>query len=151
LEDLVSPFSTEEIDLIVKSLPNDKSRGLDSFNTDLMKKCWPIISNDFYEMCQSFYSHTLCLQSINGSYVTLVPKIDNPAKVSDFRPISLLNSSIKLITKILSNRLQKVILKLVHQNQYGFIRGGRYKTVWHGRSNICISAINQKKNWLSLS
>jgi hypothetical protein len=87
-----------------------------------------------------------CLQSINGSYVTLVPKIDNPAKVSDFRPISLLNSSIKLITKILSNRLQKVILKLVHQNQYGFIRGGRYKTVWHGRSNICISAINQKKN-----
>jgi hypothetical protein len=88
-----------------------------------MKKCWTIISNDFYEMCQSFYNHTLCLQSIDGSYVTLVPKIDSPARVSDYRPISLLKFSIKLITKILANRPQKVILRLAHQNQYGFIKG----------------------------
>jgi hypothetical protein len=38
------------------------------------------------------------------------------------RPISLLNCSIKLITKILANRLQLVILQLVQQNQYGFIK-----------------------------
>lgn len=34
----------------------------------------------------------------------------------------MLNCSIKLITKLLANRLQSVILQLVHQNQYGFIR-----------------------------
>jgi hypothetical protein len=122
LDDLVSPFSINEIDFIVKSLPSDKSPEPDGFNSDFMKKCWTVISNDFYEMCQS-YNHKLCLQSINGSYVTLVPKIDSPARVSDYRPISLLNSSIKLITKILVNRPQKVILRLVHQNHYGFIKG----------------------------
>jgi hemerythrin-like domain-containing protein len=42
--------------------------------------------------------------------------------VNDFRPISLLNSSIKVLTKILADRLQVVILKLLHANQYGFIR-----------------------------
>jgi hypothetical protein len=46
----------------------------------------------------------------------------NPSAVSEYRPISLLNSSIKLITKILANILQKFILKVVHQNQYDFIR-----------------------------
>jgi hypothetical protein len=53
----------------------------------------------------------------------MIPKIDNPSKVGDFRPISLLNNSIKLLTKLLANRLQRFISRAVHQNQYGFIKG----------------------------
>jgi hypothetical protein len=73
-------------------------------------------------MCSVFYNNILCLQSINGSYITLVPKVQNPSNVSDFKPISLLNSSVKLITKILDNRLQSVILQVIHQNQYEFLK-----------------------------
>jgi hypothetical protein len=62
------------------------------------------------------------LQSINASYIVLIPKVEISATVNDFRPISLLNSSIKLLTKILANKLQSVILRMVHQNQYGFIK-----------------------------
>jgi hypothetical protein len=43
-------------------------------------------------------------------------KKDNPCKVRDYMPISLLNSRIKLLTKLLANRLQKVIIKLIHKN-----------------------------------
>ncbi|WVZ57552.1 LOW QUALITY PROTEIN: hypothetical protein U9M48_007924, partial [Paspalum notatum var. saurae] len=64
----------------------------------------------------------LCLQSINGSYIILIPKVHTATKVSDYRPISLLNYSIKLITKLLANRLHKVIQTLIHKNQYGFIQ-----------------------------
>ena len=42
--------------------------------------------------------------------------------VNYFRPISLLNSVLKLLTKIMSGWLQRVIIPLVHQNQYGFIK-----------------------------
>jgi hypothetical protein len=59
---------------------------------------------------------------LNTSYITLVPKKDSPEIVNDFRPIYLMNISLKLITKLLADRLQQVILKLVHRNQYGFIR-----------------------------
>jgi hypothetical protein len=81
------------------------------------------VCQDYYKICQGFYEENICMQSINGSHITLVPKIDNPTKVGDYRPISLLNSSVKLITKILANRLQKVIIQLIHRNQYGFIKG----------------------------
>jgi hypothetical protein len=51
----------------------------------------------------------------------LIPKILSPEGPNDFRPISLLNICLKLITKILANRLQEKILQLVHVNQYGFL------------------------------
>jgi hypothetical protein len=121
LTDLALPFSKEEIDEVIRGLPRDKSPGPDGLNSDFMKKYWTVISEDFYDLCQVFYRKEVRLQSINGSYITLIPKIDNPVTVSDYRPISLLNSSIKLITKILANRLQAVIFQLIHQNQYGFI------------------------------
>jgi retron-type reverse transcriptase len=63
------------------------------------------------------------IQSINGSHIVLIPKKDSPQTVNDYRPISLLNSSLKLLTKIIANILQKVILSIVHTNQYGFIKG----------------------------
>jgi retron-type reverse transcriptase len=52
----------------------------------------------------------------------LVPNIDGPTRINEFRPISLLNSSVKILTKLLANRLQPHITKLVHLNQYGFIK-----------------------------
>jgi hypothetical protein len=62
-------------------------------------------------------------ESINGSFITLIPKISNPQTINDFRPISLLNYSLKILTKLLANRLQTVILRVLHTNQYDFIKG----------------------------
>jgi hypothetical protein len=104
LEGLEEPFKREEIYLIVQQLPSDKSPGPDGFNGDFLKKCWPTVAEDFYDLCQGFYEGRICLQSINGSHIVLVPKKDNPSKVGDFMPIALLNSSIKLLTKLLSNK-----------------------------------------------
>ena len=48
--------------------------------------------------------------------------MNDASRASDFRPISLLNTSVKLITKLLANRLQTVIQNIIHKNQYGFIQ-----------------------------
>jgi hypothetical protein len=122
LEILESPFLIEEIDKIISELPNGKSPGPNGFNSDFMKACWNVINTDFYELCMAFYEHQLNIQSIDGSYIVLVRKNNNPIRVNDYRPISLLNSSIKLLTELLANRVQNVILKVIHQNQYGFIK-----------------------------
>lgn len=90
---------------------------------DPQKKCWQRVKDDFIRMFRDFSHHNISLKSINSSVIALIPKKDNPETVNDYRPISLLNYSLKCITKILSTRLQAMILKLVHTNQYGFIKG----------------------------
>lgn len=122
LSSLVVPFAKEEIDSVVKHLPSDKSPGPDGFNTNFFKRCWPIIYQDFYNLCVAFHNDSVCLQSLNGSHITLIPKHDNAIKVSDFRPISLLNTSVKILTKLLANRPQSIMPRLIHKNQYGFIK-----------------------------
>jgi hypothetical protein len=103
-------------------MPPDKAPGPDGFNGHFLKTCWHIVRRDFYKLCDDFYNGNADLQSINESFITLVPKIQNPTTVNDFRPISLLNCSLKVITKLLADRLQSKTLQLVHQNQYGFIK-----------------------------
>ena len=86
-----------------------------------IKKCWPIIRDDIYILFVDF-DNKVNLAPINGSFIVLVPKHSNPTTASDFRPISLLNCCVKMLTKLLAERLQKVILKIINRNQYGFIR-----------------------------
>jgi hypothetical protein len=85
-----------------------------------------------YKLFHDFFHHQANLKSINHSFINLVPKKDNPKSVNDFRTISLLNSSLKMISKLLANRLQSVALNVVYENQFGFIKGKQSKIVFDG-------------------
>jgi retron-type reverse transcriptase len=122
LQHLEAPFQQDEIDQVVKRMPSNKAPGPDGFNGLFTKKCWNIIRGDFYDLCEDFSLGTANLECISKSYITLVPKTNSPETVSDYRPISLMNVSLKLITKILADHLQSIITSLIHRNQYGFIK-----------------------------
>jgi hypothetical protein len=120
---LDKPFSLDEISVVLKDMSSDHAPGPDGFNGAFFKKCWPIIKDDVIRLCRDFGNGNLNLESINASLITLISKNNNPQIVNDYRPISLLNYSLKFLTKLLANRLQGVILKVVHENQYGFLKG----------------------------
>jgi hypothetical protein len=107
----------------------------------------PSIKTYSHQFAQ-FAQGNLNLEHINRSFITLIPKKDSPRTVNDYRPISLLNSSLKILTKLVANRLQKVIQSVVHSNQYGFIKGRPSKTVWLMHFSFCNSVINQRERLL---
>jgi retron-type reverse transcriptase len=122
LDEISMPFLLEEMELVIKQMPPDKAPGPDGFNGHFLKKCWPIVKQQFFDLAADFHEGSLNLQNINGSYITLVPKVQSPETVNDFRPISLTNVCIKFLTKLVANRFQQKILKCIHKNQYGFIK-----------------------------
>jgi hypothetical protein len=104
-------------------MPSGHAPRPDGFNSQFMKKCWRIIKDEFLRLLQQFYMGNVNLDFINGSFITLIPKKENPWTDNDYRPISLLNSLLKHLTKLMSTRLQSIITTVVHANQYGFIKG----------------------------
>ena len=74
-------------------------------------------------MIWDFFEGNCDIQSINTAYITLIPNIANPESMNDFRPISLVSLPLKFFTKLLANRAQNIITSVIHQNQYGFIKG----------------------------
>jgi hypothetical protein len=138
-----------EIDAVVSSLPTDKSLGPDGFNTDFVKKYWAIIKHDFYKLCDEFHAGTDCLQSLNRSHISLLPKVDGPTKVSDFRPIYLLITSFKILTKLLANILQQVIWVSSTKINMASLNLELFKMALLGLLSICIVVINQESRLLT--
>jgi hypothetical protein len=114
LQHIETPFTKEDIDNVVKKLPTDKAPGPDGFNELFIKKAWHIIKEDIYQLCFDFFNGTVDIQAINSSFITLIRKVNSPSRVNDFRPISLINCVVKIITKLWGERLQSVIIPLVH-------------------------------------
>ncbi|GJV72985.1 RNA-directed DNA polymerase, eukaryota [Tanacetum coccineum] len=99
----------DEIRLAVWGCGEDKSPGPDGFTFEFFRKFWKVVGPDFCIAVEWFFEHGSFAIGCNSSFVALIPKILDPKIVSDYRPISLIGSLYKVITKILATRLSSVI------------------------------------------
>ena len=63
------------------------------------------------------------MSRLNSAYITMIPKVEGADQVKDFRPISLVHSFAKLVTKVLANGLAKKLNEIVSPNQSVVIKG----------------------------
>ncbi|WVZ58922.1 hypothetical protein U9M48_009140 [Paspalum notatum var. saurae] len=118
------PISEEEVWNTIKQLPSDKAPGPDGFTGRIYKACWPILKEDLMAVVSAVWSRKFRnFWLLNNAYITLLLKKEEALNVKDFRPISLVHSVAKLITKILANRLASKLDSLVSPNQSAFIKG----------------------------
>ncbi|XP_074267542.1 uncharacterized protein LOC141590932 [Silene latifolia] len=113
----------EEIRKVIFSIPNDKSPGPDGYTSCFYKASWETIHGDLCAAIKDFFIHRKLLKQINSTNIVLIPKLDNPKSVKDFRPISCCNTIYKLISKLLCNRLSGCLPKIINPAQCAFIKG----------------------------
>ncbi|GJW37117.1 RNA-directed DNA polymerase, eukaryota [Tanacetum coccineum] len=119
--DLERPVTKDEVKTVVWGCGKNKSPGPDGYMFEFFRNFWDIIGSDLFEAVEWFFVHCSFTRGCNSSFVALIPKTHDPKFVSDYRPISLIGSLYKVITKILANRLSFVISDLISDVQTAFL------------------------------
>ncbi|GJY87143.1 RNA-directed DNA polymerase, eukaryota, partial [Tanacetum coccineum] len=121
LADIESPISNDEIRRAVWGCGENKSPGPDGFSFEFFRKFWHVVGNDLCAAVTWFSEHYYFPSGCNSSFIALIPKCLDPKTVGDYRPICLIGSIYKVVTKILANRLSLVISDLVSEVQTAFL------------------------------
>lgn len=100
-----------------------KSPGPDGFTAGFYQKIWHIIGGDMTNMVLDILNNGADPTDINQTYVCLIPKVKTPETPKEFRPISLSNVVMRVVTKCLANRIKPVLDELIGEQQSAFAPG----------------------------
>lgn len=122
-QELIKPFTEEEIKEVVFECDNYKSSGPDGFNFHFFKSCWFIIKTDLLKVIEEFHSNGRIARGCNTSFIVLIPKKEDAVSLDGYRPISLIGSLYKVTAKILTGRIRRVMEDIISDHQSAFIKG----------------------------
>ncbi|XP_060210305.1 uncharacterized protein LOC132637192 [Lycium barbarum] len=97
--------------------------GPDGYNGKFFQKCWDIIQEDIKNMVHAFFYGRNLTKFFSYTCLVLIPKVESPSNFGDLRPISLSNFTAKIISKILSIKLNHLLDKIISEKQSGFVKG----------------------------
>ncbi|KAL0378315.1 UNVERIFIED_CONTAM: hypothetical protein Sradi_3137000 [Sesamum radiatum] len=120
-EELLRPYTSEEIVHALKQMHPLKSPGPDGMSPIFYQKHWDIVGHDICACVLDFLNNGSLNSSFNFTHVVLIPKISNPSDMSHFRPISLCNVLYKLAAKVIANRLKPLLSSLISTSQSAFV------------------------------
>ncbi|XP_052627262.1 uncharacterized protein LOC128133760 [Lactuca sativa] len=121
--EMVKVVTDEEIKNALFDIDDDKAPGPDGFSAKFFKSMWIVVGNDFCQAVKEFFCNGQLLKEVNATVIALIPKIDTPGKVSDYRPISCCSVIYKCISKIIVGRIRNHLCSIVSDNQSAFIPG----------------------------
>jgi hypothetical protein len=119
---LTKPFSKAEVKAAIWDCDSLKSPGPDGINFGFFKDFWMEMKGDVMRFISEFHQNGKLTKGLNFTFIALIPKVDSPQRLNDFRPISLVGSLYKILAKLLANRLRMVIGSVISEAQTIFIK-----------------------------
>ncbi|KAL9661113.1 hypothetical protein QQ045_025933 [Rhodiola kirilowii] len=119
--EITRPYSETDVREAVFQMCPTKAPVIDGFSALFYQKHWSLVKGKVATQVLRMMNSMMLEDGINKTLITLIPKVKDPESVGEFRPISLCNVVIKIVTKMLANRLKPVIPAIISENQGAFV------------------------------
>lgn len=120
---LTEPFTVEEVRRALFQMHPKEAPGVDDFPALFYQRFWELVKDDVCKEVLKFLNHGILDTSLNMTQIIIMPKKEEALKVTNFCPISLCNVSMKIITKVMANRLCECLPLIISKSQSAFIKG----------------------------
>ena len=115
-------ITIEECDKALKGLANNKTPGADGIPVDFYKIFWEDLKYLILENFQLSYDKKILPKEQRKGIINLIPKQGKDIReLKNWRPITLLNSDYKILTKILANRMKEGLVEIINPDQIGYM------------------------------
>ncbi|CAA7020699.1 unnamed protein product [Microthlaspi erraticum] len=119
---MVARPSPEEIKKVLFRLNPNKSSGPDGLTSGFYKAAWDILGPEVTASISDFFTNSFMPASTNATILTLIPKHPGASMITDYRPISCLNTLYKVVSRLLVRRLKPLLPSLILPNQTAFVK-----------------------------
>lgn len=120
---MTRPFSEEGVKEEIWSCDGNKSVGLDGYFLEFYKQNREVLKVDIIIFVTDFPRTSKHTKACTSSFIILISKVNNPHFLEEYRPIFLVRSLHKIMSKLLETRLKGVLRKLISLNQTTFVLG----------------------------
>lgn len=118
----MAKFEIMEIKEAAWEYGNQKYPGPNGLNRKFIKQFGNLLKDDVKRFLDEFHQNGVLPRGTNSSFITFIPKIDDPLELCDFKPISLVGCMYKILAKILANKLKKKVLgEVIDERQRAFL------------------------------
>ena len=127
-------ITSNEIETVIKNLPTNKSRRPNGFTGEF----YQTFREELTPILLKFFQNTAEGETLPNSFykatITDTKTRKDITKKENYRPISLMNIDAKILNKILANRIQQHIKRIVHHDQVGFTLGSKDSSIYTNQS-----------------
>ncbi|CAI5956971.1 unnamed protein product [Closterium sp. NIES-65] len=149
-EELAADWTEEEVKKAFGAMAANKSPGKDGLPKELFEAHWDLLGKGFMALAKDFASTAVLSTEVKEAVTILLHKKGDKDQLNNYRPITLLNFTYKVLARVVADRMKKFLCRVLSPEQYSFLPGRRLTDAVRLVADIIDAARNGNEDWFLL-